>query len=230
MNEPRWFRLAAHPPPRTCARKWATRSRSTSRCARAELIEQGIDPERAREMAERRFGPVQPIEQELAGSVRRRRQREERAEAFMDVTQDVRFALRALRRAPGIHRRRHRHARPRRRRHARRVHRGQWRAAAPPALRQSIADPDDLDHEPERGGRGIRPAAQQRVLPRIIERQARSSRRWRPFAPGPMSLTADGSDESESLAGARVSPTLFSVLGVRPVVGQPFTQRSGSSR
>jgi putative ABC transport system permease protein len=37
-------------------------------------------------------------------------------------------------------------------------------------------------------------------------------------------LTAEGSDESESLAGARVSPALFSVLGVRPIVGQPFTR------
>ena len=68
----------------------------------AELIEQGVEPAQARERAERRFGPVQPIQSALVDSVRRRRKREDRAETFMSMTQDVRFALRSLRRAPGF--------------------------------------------------------------------------------------------------------------------------------
>jgi hypothetical protein len=68
----------------------------------AELIEQGVDPARAKEMAEQRFGPVQPIEEALVDSVRRRRHRADRAEAFMDLTKDVAFAIRSLRRAPAF--------------------------------------------------------------------------------------------------------------------------------
>src|SRR5688500_20362874 len=67
-----------------------------------ELVEQGVDPEQARAAAETRFGAMSPIHAECIAIDQRLRQREHRAEVFMDVLQDARYALRTLRRAPGF--------------------------------------------------------------------------------------------------------------------------------
>ena len=67
-----------------------------------ELVERGMDPERAREQAEQRFGPVEPIEDELVDSTRRRRQNEDRAERLMNLRKDLRYTLRSLRKNPGF--------------------------------------------------------------------------------------------------------------------------------
>ena len=67
-----------------------------------ELIERGMDPERARSLAEQRFGPVGPIEDALVHSTRRRRQHADRAEMLMNLRLDVRYTLRALRKNPGF--------------------------------------------------------------------------------------------------------------------------------
>lgn len=189
----------------------------------AELIEQGVDPEHAQAMATERFGPLQPIEQELAGSIKRRRRREDRVEAFMDVTQDLRFAVRALRRAPGF----------------------TTAAIATFALGVGAAlavfnvvngvllrplpysEPSRIQmvwitQTNEAGETWDLPLSSGFYLD--IERQARSFEAMAAFRAWNYALTAEGSDESESLAGARVSPSLFSVLGVRPIVGQPFTR------
>src|SRR3954464_4636582 len=67
-----------------------------------ELIEQGVDPDRARELARERFGPVTNIEEALVGSTLRRRQRADRSESLADFAQDVRYAIRSLRRSPAF--------------------------------------------------------------------------------------------------------------------------------
>src|SRR5439155_5802360 len=62
-----------------------------------DLIEQGMDPAQARELAEQRFGPLTPIEEALVRSTERRRLRADRAEMFANLKQDVRYAARSLR-------------------------------------------------------------------------------------------------------------------------------------
>ena len=188
----------------------------------AELIDQGVDPARARAMAEERFGPVQPIEQVLANSIRRRRRREDRAEAFTDLAQDLRFAIRSLRRAPG------------------------FTTAAIATLALGVGatlavfnvvngvllrplpyrDPARIQmiwitNTTEAGVASDLPLSSGFYLD--IERQARGFEAMAAFRAWSYALTTEGSDEPEPVAGARVSPALFSVLGIRPIVGQPFT-------
>jgi len=188
----------------------------------AELIEQGVDPALARARAEERFGPVQPIEAALVDSTRRRRQREDRAEAFMDLTQDLGFAVRSLRRAPA------------------------FATAAIATLALGIGatlavftvvngvllrplpydDPARIHmiwitNTTSDGVTSELPLTSGFFLD--IERQARGFESMAAFRAWSYSLTEAGSTESEPLAGARVSPALFSVLGVRPAIGQPFT-------
>ena len=188
----------------------------------AELIEQGVDPSRARQMAEQRFGPVPPIQSALVSSVRRRRKREDRAETFMSMTQDVRFAIRSLRRAPGF----------------------AISAIATLALGVGatlavftvvngvLLRPLPYD-DPARIQMiwitNTTPDGTTAELPLSsgfyvdIERQARGFESMAAFRSWSYSLTGAGDAEAESLDGARVSPALFTVLGVRPALGQPFT-------
>lgn len=188
----------------------------------AELIEQGVDRELARIRAEERFGPVQPIEAALVDSVRRRRRREDRAEAFMDLTHDLVFAVRSLRRAPA------------------------FATAAIATLALGIGAtlavftvvngvllrPLPYD-DPARIHMiwitNTTPGGVAMELPLTsgffldVERQARGFEAVAAFRGWSYSLTESGSPESEPLAGARVSPALFAVLGVRPALGQAFT-------
>jgi predicted permease len=188
----------------------------------AELIEQGVDPSLAKSMAEERFGPVQPIEAALVDSVRRRRQRDDRAEAFMDLRQDLAFAVRSLRRAPA------------------------FATAAIATLALGVGatlavftvvngvllrplpydDPARIhmiwitNTTPD-GVTSDLPLTSGFFLD--IEREARGFEAMAAFRAWSYSLTEAGNSESEPLAGARVSPALFPVLGVRPALGQPFT-------
>src|SRR5688500_19466801 len=52
-----------------------------------ELIAEGEDPARARQLTEQRFGPIAPIERAIEDSTRRRRERAERTEVVMHLTQ-----------------------------------------------------------------------------------------------------------------------------------------------
>ena len=57
-----------------------------------------------------------------------------------------------------------------------------------------------------------------------IERQSRQFDAMAAFRSWPYSLSASGGTDVERVAGARVSPALFEVLGVRPMAGQAFTK------
>jgi predicted permease len=189
----------------------------------AELIEQGVDPERARIMAETRFGPVPPVEQQLVDSVRRRRHRADRVEAFMDITGDLTFAIRSLRRTPA------------------------FTAAAIATLALGIGatlavfnvvngvllrpmpyeDPSRLQiiwmtDSNESGDTWDLPLASGFYAD--LERQSRTFEAMAAFRSLPSALSTPGNPDVEPVAGARVSPALFTVLGVRPQLGQAFSR------
>ncbi|HEX7089993.1 MAG TPA: ABC transporter permease [Longimicrobiales bacterium] len=67
-----------------------------------ELVERGETPERARELALRRFGDYEGSWAECVEIDERRRRRMVRAEQLTELRQDVRYALRVLRRSPGF--------------------------------------------------------------------------------------------------------------------------------
>ena len=67
-----------------------------------ELIERGESPARARELALRRFGDVEDAWRECVAIDERLRRRVLRTEFIDERTQDIRYALRTLRRAPGF--------------------------------------------------------------------------------------------------------------------------------
>jgi predicted permease len=67
-----------------------------------ELIEQGESPARARELALRRFGSVEDARRECVAISERLRRRVLRTEFIDERKQDIRYALRTFRRAPGF--------------------------------------------------------------------------------------------------------------------------------
>jgi hypothetical protein len=67
-----------------------------------ELIERGESPERARELALRRFGNVESSRLECVAINERRRRHMMATEFLSDRGHDIRYALRMLRRAPGF--------------------------------------------------------------------------------------------------------------------------------
>src|SRR5690606_6070731 len=66
-----------------------------------DLVDRGETPERARELALRRFGDLEGSREECVAIDERRRRRMLRTEYLTELRQDVRYALRMLRRAPG---------------------------------------------------------------------------------------------------------------------------------
>jgi predicted permease len=183
-----------------------------------ELIERGMDPERALEQAERRFGPVRPIEDELVDSTRRRRQREDRAERLMNLRKDLRYTLRSLRKNPGFA--------------ATAVGTlalGVGAALAVFTVVNGVLVRPLPYNDPERitmiwtwmpEGYGL--PLSSGMFNRLSEQQTRfdaiaAFRAW------PYGLATAGSAESERVNGARVTAALFDVLGVRPIAGRTFT-------
>ena len=67
-----------------------------------ELVEQGVPPERARALALRRFGDYDGSREECVEISKRRERRMARTEYMTELRQDVGYALRMLRRAPGF--------------------------------------------------------------------------------------------------------------------------------
>src|SRR5688572_15277505 len=183
-----------------------------------ELIESGMDAERARELAERRFGPVRPIEDELVDSTRRRRQREDRAEMLMNLRKDLRYTVRSLRRNPG------------------------FAAAAVGTLALGVGaalavftvvngvllrplpykDPERITMIWTWMPEGYALPLSSGSFNLLSQSQTRfdavaAFRAW------PYGFSTPGSAESERVNGARVTPALFDVLGVRPFAGRTFT-------
>jgi putative ABC transport system permease protein len=190
-----------------------------------ELIDQGLEPARARAMAEERFGPVGPIENTLVESTRRRRQREDRAEALMQVRQDLSYAMRSLFRAPA------------------------FATASIATLALGIgaaiavftvvngvllrplpyADPDRIhmiwidlkeNEAAEMWGRQLPLSS---GFYADIERDAKSFEAVAAFRSWPLAIAATPEADAEPVAAARVRPALFDVLGVKPAAGRAFT-------
>jgi putative ABC transport system permease protein len=67
-----------------------------------DLMSNGMDPDGARREAERRFGDVKLTRERLASIDESRAVRDRRAEWWSGFAQDVRYALRGLRRKPGF--------------------------------------------------------------------------------------------------------------------------------
>lgn len=188
-----------------------------------ELVEQGMDPARARQLAEQRFGPVAPVERALMDSTRRRREREQRSEILVNLLQDLRYGTRVLRRNPV------------------------FAAAAVATLALGIGaalavfnvvngvllrplpykDPARLSMIwiTERGDDGnVSELPLTSGFFADIERQSRGFDAMAAFRSWPSSLAISPDADPEPVAGSRVSPALFDVLGVRPAVGRPFTR------
>jgi putative ABC transport system permease protein len=187
-----------------------------------ELIAQGMSPARAREIAEEKFGPLPSVESALIDSTRRRRQREDRAELFANLRHDLSFAVRSL------------------------AKNRTFASAAIATLALGVGatlavftvvngvllrplpykDPSRVAmiwtamHDD--GGTYDLPLSS--GLFSDIERQSRQFAFMAAFRSWPYALATSGSDVPERVAGARVSPALFDVLGVRPLAGQAFTR------
>jgi predicted permease len=97
----RIFRLGLHRP-RSVAGEVDDEIRFHLEMRTAQLIQQGLSPEAAREEATRRFGNMRLARHDLHRSARRRETRMLRRERLEAIWQDVSYALRQLRRAPGF--------------------------------------------------------------------------------------------------------------------------------
>lgn len=188
-----------------------------------DLIEQGLEPERARAMAEERFGSLMDIERTLIDSTQRRREREERAEGLMNMKQDLAYAIRSLRNSRA------------------------FSAAAVATLALGLGATLAVFtvvngvllrpmpyKEPSRiamiwmTAPGMEGTASE--LPfssgffNLVAEQQTSFAAIAAFRGWSYSLVTAGAQEPERLNGARVGPGLFDVLGVRPLAGQTFTE------
>ena len=188
-----------------------------------ELVAQGMDPASARRLAEERFGPVAPVERALEESTRRRRRREERFEVAHSLVQDLRYGVRVLRRNPV------------------------FAATAIATLALGVGGALAVFNvvngvllrplpytDPERVSMiwitMRRDDGNVSQLPLTsgyfadIEQESRTFSALAAFRAWPYALASGPGAEQEPITGARVSPALFDVLGVRPQEGRVFAR------
>jgi predicted permease len=185
-----------------------------------EFIEQGLSPEDARRAAAEAFGDVHAIDAELRGGRESRDHKRARQTTFSEVAMDVRFALRTLRKNAGF----------------------TLATLATLALGIGAAtavftvvngvllrplpypDPSRLAMvwmSSKQYGEELPLSAG--FYGDIADRTSRvqSLATTAAFRSWGYSITSGG--EAEQITGARVTPTFFSVVGTRPMIGRIFT-------
>ena len=162
--------------------------------AKEEYIQQGLSPEDAHWAALRSFGGVTQTK-EIYRQVR----------SFMwldDLGQDLRYALRTLRRKSGFHDGRGGHTDARDWRQHRDVQRSGWGSAPPPALSRpgTAGDVVDRGSDPEPPRRPIGPVGCRTVAGARV----RASRTWPPSTPSaPLLTAAEGVEQMSASAPAQ---------------------------
>jgi putative ABC transport system permease protein len=183
-----------------------------------ELVRHGMSPVDAREQALREFGDVRGARGELAAIDRRRAARRDRAEWWSDLWNDLRFAVRVLRRQPG------------------------FTVVVLLTLMLGIGantaiftvvdaallrplpyrEPERLVHlwETQRGDVSDRSEAS---YPDFLDwrSQSRAFTAIEGYDPTNLTVAGDGT-EPLMLQGARVTPGFFPMLGVTPALGRVF--------
>lgn len=186
-----------------------------------EFIEQGLSPDEAHRRAAASFGDVQSIRSDLRAERTGRNEERGRRDWRNGLRMDVRYSLRALRKNPG------------------------FAAAAIATLALGIGatlavftvlngvllrplpykDPSHLalvwmTIPDDKGSLWDIPLTSGFYID--LARDARSFDDIAAFRSWGYSIGGEGPSDAEPVAGARVTPSLFKVLGVRPLLGQPF--------
>jgi predicted permease len=174
-------------------------------------IELGMSPDEARRDAMRKFGDVAPVRELLMDHDRRIAGAESRREYRSDILQDIRFGLRALRRAPafavtavltlavGIG-----------------ANAAIFSALDAVALRSlPYTRPDELVSVGQGSG-GEFLALRERL---------RSFAQLAAYAP--QTHPVDDGQTSRLLEGTAITPNLLSMLGAKPLIGRGFTEADG---
>lgn len=187
----------------------------------ADLIASGMAPADARAQAEREFGAVSAIRDECIAIERRRRRRVSASEHLMSIAQDVRYAARSLRTnrafaiaailctALGVG----------------------ATATIFSAIHATLirplpfARPEELvavyGAIPEKDMRGVNISYPDYVSWRDESHSFAALGIWTWTSP---SFTGNDATGAERVDGADVSPNLFPLLGVRPILGRTFTE------
>jgi putative ABC transport system permease protein len=190
----------------------------------ADLVAGGLTPGEARLQAEREFGAIAAIRDECIAIERRRRRRVNLSEALMSILQDIRYTARSLRanRAFAI---------------AAILCTALGVAATATifsAVHATLVRPLPFDHPdelvaiygaiPAQNVAGVNISYPDYVNWRDENTSFAALGMWTWNSP---SFTGGGVGEAERVDGAEVTPNLFSLLGVHPILGRTFVESEG---